>query len=730
MLCQHCKKENSKQQLTFNVNGLRRDIQLCNTCSSKLRDKLKSPESFFQFDKIISEFINHKGEDDNKLSKDSKPKGYFVPPFKPTGGFQANSTQKNGLLDELADNLNRKALEGKIDPIIGRDKEIKRVIEILNRRNKNNPVLIGSPGVGKTAIAEGLALKIVEGKVPVKLLNKEIYSLSMASLVSDTGIRGEFEKKCQDLIAEVKERGNIILFIDELHTVIGTGSAMGGTTMDAGNIFKPALSRGELQVLGATTLDEYRIIEKDEALERRFQPVIVKEPSEKDTIEILKGLKHLYEDTHQVKYSDKVLEACVKLSVRYIQNRFLPDKAIDLLDEAGSRLNLQYSVSESGSIQKEILSLRQQKEKAVKEQEFEVAAEYRDKELKLIEQLKQLKDNENQHIPEVTVEDIEQIIEEQTGIPVQKLQKEEQSKMKNLDKNLSKKIIGQDIAIEKVTKAIKRSKAGLKEPNKPIGTFLFVGPTGVGKTELVKCLAEELYGNRNQMIRLDMSEYMESHSVSKITGAPPGYVGYEEAGQLTEKVRRNPYSLILLDEVEKAHPEVLNIFLQAMDDGMLKDSQGREISFRDTIIIMTSNAGVTTNRNSVGFNQSNQEKSNKQSLLENLKPYFKPEFLNRFDAIIEFNHLTKEDIVQIVNINLEKFNKLFEEKGIKLKVTQPAKLLLGELGYSKEYGARELNRVIKEEILDRATEIILEDNKVKEISVNKTNNNIVVMKSK
>ncbi|WP_047757696.1 ATP-dependent Clp protease ATP-binding subunit, partial [Geobacillus sp. ZGt-1] len=576
MLCQACQQREATVFVNLQWNGEKQQLHLCHECYEKQKQQLSIPMNFgfspFSFDDFFTSPFTAAN------AGMSAPKTMAKRPQSHGGGF----------LDQFGRNLTQMAKAGLIDPVIGRDKEIARVIEILNRRNKNNPVLIGEPGVGKTAIVEGLALKIAEGQVPEKLLNKEVYLLDVASLVANTGIRGQFEERMKRLIAELQERKNIILFIDEIHLLVGAGAAEG--SMDAGNILKPALARGELQVVGATTLKEYRQIEKDAALERRFQPVIVHEPTVEEAIAILKGIQPKYEQFHHVRYTDEAIEACVKLSHRYIQDRFLPDKAIDLLDEAGSKANLRLGPTDEKQLQERLIQIAKEKEQAAKEENYELAAKLRAEELKLEKQLEQ---GVTQERPTVDVADIEQIIAEKTGIPVGKLQADEKEKMKHLEENLAKKVIGQAEAVKKVAKAIRRSRAGLKAKHRPIGSFLFVGPTGVGKTELAKTLAEELFGTKDAMIRLDMSEYMEKHSVSKLIGSPPGYVGFEEAGQLTEKVRRNPYSIILLDEIEKAHPDVQHIFLQILEDGRLTDSQGRTVSFKDTVIIATSNAGVT-----------------------------------------------------------------------------------------------------------------------------------------
>jgi ATP-dependent Clp protease ATP-binding subunit ClpE len=612
------------------------------------------------------------------------------------------------------------AKAGLIDPVIGRYEEIARVIEILNRRNKNNPVLIGEPGVGKTAIAEGLALKIAEGEVPNKLKTKEVYLLDVASLVANTGIRGQFEERMKQLISELQSRKNIILFIDEIHLLVGAGSAEG--SMDAGNILKPALARGDIQVIGATTLKEYRQIEKDSALERRFQPISVLEPTAEAAIAILKGIQKKYEDYHQVTYSDDAITACVNLSNRYIQDRFLPDKAIDLLDEAGSKLNLSSDYKSNEQIESRLKEIAVEKEEALKKENYEMAATLRDEESKLEKALNKVTGTER---PLVKVGHIQEIIEQKTGIPVGKLQEDEQHKMKHLEENLNKKVIGQEKAVKKVAKAIRRSRAGLKSKNRPIGSFLFVGPTGVGKTELSKTLAEELFGSKDAMIRLDMSEYMEKHSVSKLIGSPPGYVGHDEAGQLTEKVRRNPYSIILLDEIEKAHPDVQHMFLQILEDGRLTDSQGRIVSFKDTVIIMTSNAGSGFKPIHVGFGAN--EAIEEANILDSLGSYFKPEFLNRFDNIIEFSALDKEHILHIVDLMLTELQASLTEQNIIITITTDAKEKLAELGYNPAFGARPLRRVIQEQLEDKIADFILEEPEVKKLTVTLMENQLNVV---
>ncbi|NEU30963.1 AAA domain-containing protein [bacterium LRH843] len=707
MICQNCQQKQATINLNLQFNNEKQQFRLCHTCYQTMQSKNKIPSGFgggFQvpFDDLFKQMANQ-----HMLGKHP-------------GELQTEQAGGNGsgFLDQFGRNLSHAAKAGLIDPVIGRDEEVKRITEILNRRNKNNPVLIGEPGVGKTAIAEGLALKITLGDVPSKLANKEVYLLDVASLVANTGIRGQFEERMKQLIAELQQRKNIILFIDEIHLLVGAGSAEG--SMDAGNILKPALARGELQLIGATTLKEYRAIEKDAALERRFQPVTVHEPSVEDAITILKGIQSKYEDYHRVHYTSEAIEACVRLSHRYIQDRFLPDKAIDLLDEAGSKINLKVGATSHDEIEKRLSDLAAEKEKALKEENYEAAAKLRDEEA-LLEKCLQNKE-EDKAI--VDVETIQSIIEKKTGIPVGKLQENESTKMKNLAKNLVGKVIGQNEAVEKVAKAVRRSRAGLKAKHRPIGSFLFVGPTGVGKTELTKRLAEELFGSNDAMVRLDMSEYMEKHSVSKLIGSPPGYVGHEEAGQLTEMVRRNPYSIILLDEIEKAHPDVQHMFLQILEDGRLTDSQGRTVSFQDTVIIMTSNAGVGSKNITVGFGA--EEQAKQPSVLDSLSVYFKPEFLNRFDAIIEFNQLEKDSLLKIVDLMLNELQTKLADQNITITVSQEAKEKLAELGYNPAFGARPLRRVIEEQLEDRLTDLILDHGDVKHVEVVVKENQIVV----
>lgn len=699
MLCQQCKTNNANIQLNVIINGQRKEIILCHECYTKEKQTLGAG-----FGPNMNSFPSFPFE--NFLNTPSSQHDDAGSQVAPQSGRKKGP---DGFIDQFGRNLTQMAKAGLIDPVIGRDEEVKRVIEILNRRNKNNPVLIGEPGVGKTAIAEGLAQQIAEGDVPWKLRNKEVYLLDVASLVANTGIRGQFEERMKQLISELQERKNIILFIDEIHLLVGAGSAEG--SMDAGNILKPALARGELQVVGATTLKEYRQIEKDSALERRFQPVHVLEPTIEAAIDILKGLQKKYEDYHEVVYSNDAILACVHLSQRYIQDRFLPDKAIDLLDEVGSKLNLTSDFKSDEHIEKRLKEIAAEKEEALKNEQYEKAAALRDEETNLETSLNMVSGMER---PIVEASNIQEIIEQKTGIPVGKLQQDEQLKMQALEDNLNQKVIGQEKAVRKVAKAIRRSRAGLKSKHRPIGSFLFVGPTGVGKTELTKTLAEELFGSKDSMIRLDMSEFMEKHSISKLIGSPPGYVGHEEAGQLTEKVRRNPYCIILLDEIEKAHPDVQHIFLQILEDGRLTDSQGRIVSFKDTVIIMTSNAGVGHKTVHVGFGTN--EAIEEASILDSLGSFFKPEFLNRFDSIIEFNSLGKEHILNIVDLLINELQATLTEQQIELTITQEAKEKLAVLGYHPAFGARPLRRVIQEELEDKIADFILDQPDAKKLT--------------
>ena len=739
MLCQNCKINDSTIHLYTNLNGQQKQIDLCQNCYKII--KTDPNNSLF---KGITDLNNRDfdpfGDFFNDLNNFRPSSNNNVPPTQSGGGYGGNGgygsqnrgpaqtpppSQEKGLLDEYGINITEIARRGNVDPVIGRDEEIIRVIEILNRRTKNNPVLIGEPGVGKTAVVEGLAQKIVDGDVPHKLQGKEVIRLDVVSLVQGTGIRGQFEERMQKLMEEIRERKDVILFIDEIHEIVGAGSA-GDGNMDAGNILKPALSRGELQLVGATTLNEYRIIEKDAALERRMQPVKVDEPTVEETIIILKGIQKKYEDYHHVHYTDGAIEAAATLSNRYIQDRFLPDKAIDLLDEAGSKMNLTLNFVDPKVIDQRLIEAENLKAQATRDEDFEKAAYFRDQ----IAKYKEMQKTKvtDQDTPIISEKTIEHIIEQKTNIPVGDLKEKEQSQLINLADDLKAHVIGQDDAVDKIAKAIRRNRVGLGTPNRPIGSFLFVGPTGVGKTELSKQLAIELFGSADSMIRFDMSEYMEKHSVAKLVGAPPGYVGYDEAGQLTEKVRRNPYSLILLDEVEKAHPDVMHMFLQVLDDGRLTDGQGRTVSFKDAIIIMTSNAGTGKAEASVGFGAAREGRTN--SVLGELGNFFSPEFMNRFDGIIEFKALIKENLLQIVDLMLDDVNKRLSSNNIHLDVTEKVKEKLVDLGYDPKMGARPLRRTIQDYIEDAITDYYLENPSEKDLKAVMTSKGKIMIKSK
>ena len=636
------------------------------------------------------------------------------------GNKPKNKKNPTATLEQYSRDLTKLAAEGKLDPVIGREKEIQRVIQITSRRTKNNPCLIGEPGVGKTAVVEGLALKIVEGDVPETIADKRLLTLDLSGMVAGSKYRGEFEERIKKVIAEVKAAGNILLFIDELHTIIGAGGAEGA--IDASNILKPSLARGEVQIIGATTLEEYRkYIEKDAALERRFQPVNVEEPSEDETVEILKGIRPAYEKHHGVKISDAALVAAVKMSSRYINDRFLPDKAIDLIDEAASktRLGVYLKPDAIKNLEDEISAMDAQKEAAIKEEAYEKAGEIKKKQLKKLDKLDKLKEKweNDKHNKRMVVgeNEIADVVSDWTKIPVKKLAMEESERLMNLEKILHERVVGQDEAVTAVAKAIRRGRVGLKDPKRPIGSFLFLGPTGVGKTELSKALADAMFGSENALIRVDMSEYMEKHSVSKMIGSPPGYVGYEEGGQLSEKVRRNPYSVILFDEIEKAHPDVFNILLQVLDDGHITDSTGRKVDFKNTVIIMTSNAGeqnIISPKN-LGFASDNSKEHNhavmKERVMEEVKSIFKPEFLNRIDETIVFHTLTKENIGSIVDILLASINKRIKEQmNMTIKLDEAARNYIIDNGYDEKYGARPLKRALQSKVEDELAEKILE----------------------
>ena len=739
MLCQNCKINDSTIHLYTNLNGKQKQIDLCQNCYKII--KTDPNNSLFKgMTDLNNRDFDPFGDFFNDLNN-FRPSNN-TPPTPPTqsgGGYGGNGgygsqnrgpaqtpppSQEKGLLEEFGINVTEIARRGDIDPVIGRDDEIIRVIEILNRRTKNNPVLIGEPGVGKTAVVEGLAQKIIDGDVPHKLQGKQVIRLDVVSLVQGTGIRGQFEERMQKLMEEIRKREDIILFIDEIHEIVGAGSA-GDGNMDAGNILKPALARGELQLVGATTLNEYRIIEKDAALERRMQPVKVDEPTVEETITILKGIQKKYEDYHHVQYTDAAIEAAATLSNRYIQDRFLPDKAIDLLDEAGSKMNLTLNFVDPKVIDQRLIEAENLKSQATREEDFEKAAYFRDQIAKYKEMQK--KKVTDQDTPIISEKTIEHIIEQKTNIPVGDLKEKEQSQLIHLAEDLKSHVIGQDDAVDKIAKAIRRNRVGLGTPNRPIGSFLFVGPTGVGKTELSKQLAIELFGSADSMIRFDMSEYMEKHSVAKLVGAPPGYVGYDEAGQLTEKVRRNPYSLILLDEVEKAHPDVMHMFLQVLDDGRLTDGQGRTVSFKDAIIIMTSNAGTGKAEASVGFGAAREGRTN--SVLGELGNFFSPEFMNRFDGIIEFKALSKDNLLQIVELMLADVNKRLSSNNIHLDVTDKVKEKLVDLGYDPKMGARPLRRTIQDYIEDAITDYYLENPSEKDLKAVMTSKGKIQIKS-
>ena len=668
------------------------------------------PKLYNEIVKIINEGESYDNNVNN--SKKSKKRGSY------------NSTPT---LNQFGEDLTSKAEEGKLDPIIGRKEEIERVIQILSRRTKNNPCLIGEPGVGKTAAVEGLAQKIIAGDVPEILKNKRVVTMDISGMIAGSKYRGDFEERIKKALEEVKKAGDIILFIDEIHTIVGAGAAEGA--MDAANILKPLLARGEIQLIGATTLNEYRkYIEKDAALERRFSPVTVNEPNEKDTIKILKGIRDKYEAHHGVKISDEAIETAVKLSIRYINDRFLPDKAIDLIDEACSRAKLKtYTEPENlKKISEEIEEIENNKEEAVRSQKFEKAAKLRDKQKELkAEYEKEQKKWQNKNSKElinITEENVAEVISSWTGIPSKKITEDENIRLKNLEKALHERVIGQNEAVEAVAKAIRRGRVGLKDPNRPIGSFLFLGPTGVGKTELSKALAESLFGDQNAMIRIDMSEYMEPHSISKLIGSPPGYVGFDEGGQLTEKIRRKPYSVILFDEIEKAHPDVMNMLLQILEDGRLTDSQGRTVNFKNTVIIMTSNIGarLITDKKTLGFSKTNNQEENKiaekeyeetkKEVMEALKRELRPEFINRIDEIIVFHKLTDVEINQIIDIMLKEVTKRLEAQKIKIKLQPSVKELIASKGIDKNFGARPLRRTIQNLVEDKLAEEMLDGN--------------------
>ncbi|SES25218.1 ATP-dependent Clp protease ATP-binding subunit [Salisediminibacterium halotolerans] len=678
MTCQYCGQRQATIQWRVQVNGQEQSAKLCQTCYEQLSMQAQSQQM------------------------NQQPGG--VPGgSSPDGGATAHEEQNERMLDQFGRDVTDQAKRGLIDPVIGRDVEIEQMTEVLNRRNKNNPVLVGEPGVGKTAIAEGLALKISENDVPAKLQGKQIISLDVASLLSGTSYRGQFEEKMKQIVKELEDDQDVILFIDEIHQIVNAGKTEGST--DAGNILKPALAGGQIQVIGATTLDEYRKIEKDAALERRFEPVHVHEPKVEDMIDILKGLAPKYEAYHGVVYPDETLEACARLSHRYIQDRRMPDKAIDLMDVSGARLNLQNGSGNREDLEARLKTIEKEKREAAEKEEYEKAAKLRQEELQIQDQLAEAEGHCQSEETTVSVADIQQIIEQKTGIPVQKLEQAEQEKLQHLSERLSARVIGQDEAVDAVSKAVRRGRAGFRREGRPIASFMFHGQTGVGKTELTRALAEEMFGDREAMLRLDMSEYMEKHTVSKLIGSPPGYIGHDEAGQLTERVRHRPYSIILLDEMEKAHPDVQHMFLQVLEDGRLTDSHGRTVSFNDTIIVMTTNA-------------------------KPLEGYFKPEFLNRVDRVVEFGTLTQDELVKIAKLMVKEAAEHSREQGVELTFSEEAYRWLAEHGYDEKYGARPLRRTIQEHVEDPLVDLMLENADLESVHVDTEDGSLTVRPAK
>ena len=686
----------SMENIAEQMSGMLQDISIDDLGENKSFSNLFN--GIFPQDKEDSLGDIEDFEEDKKPSQKAEEKQNT----KTKGGL---FRKKRKYLDLYGTNLTRKAKEGEVDRVIGRHREIDRVIQILNRRNKNNPILIGEPGVGKTAIAEGLAVRIAEKEVPIKLYDAEVYILDLTAIVAGTQFRGQFEGRMKSIIEEAKDNGNIILVIDEVHNIIGAGEAQGGA-MNAANILKPALAKGEIQVIGATTLEEYRkYIEKDSALERRFQPILVEEPTNEETVEILKGIKGYYEDYHNVKISDEVIESAVNLSERYITDRFLPDKAIDVIDEASSRANLKnQGLVELKALKEELEELQFNMKQAADNNDYEKAAQYKVEQCKLQEKIRIIESDSNS--VRLLLEDIAYVIEAWTKIPVQKITEEEAEKLINLEDRLHGRVIGQHEAIKSLSRAIRRNRLGFRKKKKP-SSFIFVGPTGVGKTELVKALAIELFGSEESLIRVDMSEYMEKHTVSKLIGAPPGYVGYDQGGQLTEKVRRKPYSVILMDEIEKAHPDVFNMLLQILEDGRLTDSQGRTVSFENTVIIMTSNAGTNFKASGIGFAQDGYNVLEKH-VKEALKEIFRPEFLNRVDETIVFQALKKDELYKIMDLMLKEVMDEVNEKKITLDIAKEVKDYLLEVGYDEKYGARPLRRAIQRHIEDEVAEQYLQ----------------------
>lgn len=695
---------------------------------------------------VAARVLENLGVDLNKIrSNVVKMLGETKPQAVSSGaGVSSSSKAKTPSLDEFGMDLTLAAQESRLDPVIGREKEIERVIQILARRTKNNPVLLGEPGVGKTAVVEGLAIRIVNGEVPDILEGKKVIQLDMGLLVAGTKYRGEFEERLKKIMDEIRQAGNVILVIDEMHTLIGAGAAEGA--IDAANILKPALSRGEIQVIGATTLDEYRkYVEKDSALERRFQSIIIEEPSVDETIQIIKGLRPKYEDHHKLNISDEAIVMATKLSHKYITDRFLPDKAIDVLDEASSKVRLQVSSlsPEGKELDKELRALIKEKEDAIRNQEFEKASQLRDDEAEMKDRIRELsakwREEHEANKPTVTEEQIAEVISTMTGVPVTKLTEGESERLLKLEEILHERVIGQSDAVVAISKAIRRARVGLKSPNRPIGSFIFSGPTGVGKTELAKALAEAMFGSEDNMVRVDMSEFMEKHSTSKLIGSPPGYVGYDEGGHLSEVIRKKPYSVVLFDEIEKAHPDVFNIMLQILDDGRLTDSKGRHVNFKNTVIIMTSNVGASmiASQGKLGFTSAQDEKKDKydklkDTVMEEMKKAFRPEFLNRIDDIIVFSHLSKEEIRQIVDLMLKDLFKRLSERELSVEIADEVKDYLAKDGYSEVYGARPLRRLIQKKIEDILAEEIL-TNKYSEgdtISLKMEDDNIAFEKAK
>ena len=728
-LCYNCAKEKG-------INPLEILAKQANLSENELNDMSKQFEDIFEdlsqnlnIDEIDPESISSEGGVPlgsifSNMFGSSKSESKEEDSGKKIRTEKRPKEKKKSFLDIYGTNLTSKARKNELDIVIGRDKEIERVIQILNRRSKNNPCLIGEPGVGKTAIAQGLALKIANGDVPAKLLDKQVYLLDMTAIIAGTQFRGQFEGRMKSIIDECKQAKNIILVIDEIHNIIGAGDAE--HSMNAANILKPSLSNGEIQLVGTTTLKEYRkYIEKDSALERRFQPVIVEEPSVEDSIEILKGIKKYYEDFHKVIISNDVIAQTVKMSEKYIHDRFLPDKAIDILDEACSRINLNNKeLYELEVLKNRLAKIQEEKEEAVESdsiEDYQKAADLKTEECNILNRIEEI--NKNLDLIRLTVQDIATVIEHATKIPVKKITEAETIKLLNLESNLHNRVIGQDAAVEAVSRAIRRNRAGLQSSKRP-PSFIFVGPTGVGKTELAKTLAYEMFGSEDSIIRIDMSEYMESHSTSKLIGSPPGYVGYDDAGQLTEKVKRKPYSIILLDEIEKAHPDVFNILLQVLDDGKLTDSQGNPVNFENTIIIMTSNAGSNLNNNSIGFAKQTVDKNKIQ---DSLKDVFRPEFLNRVDEIVVFDSLNKEQLLQIIELLLKSTAKALDNKDIQLSVSNEAKAYILEKGTDLKYGARPLRRAIQRYVEDEISDMLLrnEIQPGQEICVDLENNQLV-----